>query len=116
MCKQDFLPLCTSHRPPTEGTIPFFKMRKAQFNETSNTMRELSPSMLPTLAGKDVLALVDADGPQWAPTRQVCHSRVRIVVVSSPNDEKSRGWMKQIPGGILATAYMINHILQRRFS
>jgi hypothetical protein len=74
------------------GRNTIFQSTEGTVYEISNTARIVS--MLPTLAGKDVLALVDADGPQWAPTRQVCHSRVRIVVVSSPNDEKSRGWMK----------------------
>jgi hypothetical protein len=64
--------------------------------------------MSPTMAGDGVLALVDADGPYAAPLEEVCDSRVRIVVTSSPKDEKSRSWMKQLPGGALAKAYMIN--------
>ena len=38
----------------------------------------------------------------------VYDSRARLVVISSPKDEKPLGWMKQLTGGVLTTAYMIN--------
>lgn len=98
-----------------KGQKTIFQSTDGIVYEISNTVQELPPFMLPTLAGKDVLALIDADGPQWAPTQQVCFSHVRIVVVSSPNDEQSRRWMKQLPGGVLATAYMINPFSLKEF-
>lgn len=63
---------------------------------------------LPTLAGNDALVLVDADGAQAAPMHAVRDRRTRIIVTSSTKDERSRSWMKQLPGGILVTAYIIN--------
>ena len=90
-----------------KGQNTIFRPPRAQFTKYQ-TLREFPQSTLRTLAGDDVFALVDADGLRWAPAQQVCHSRARIVLTSSPKDEKSRGWMKQLPGGVLATVYMIN--------
>ena len=35
--------------------------------------------------------------------------------IGVPKDEKSRNWMKQLPGGVLATAYIINPFSLKEF-
>ena len=52
---------------------------------------------------------------QAAPADEVCDSRPRVVVVSPPKNKKSRGWMKQLPGGVLITAYVINPFSLKEF-
>ena len=41
--------------------------------------------------------------------------RTRIIVTSPAKDERSRSWMKQLPGGILATAYLMNPFFLKEY-
>ena len=61
-------------------------------------MRELPLYTRPTLKGNDVLVLVDADGARTAPMEEARDRRTRIIVTSPAKDERSRSWMKQLPG------------------
>ena len=78
-------------------------------------MRELPLYTLPTLGGNNVLVLVDTDSDKVAPMHEVRDWRTRIIVTSPAKDERSRSWMKQLPGGILATAYLMNPFFLKEY-
>ena len=83
--------------------------------EISDTMRELPLYTLPTLGGNNVLVLVDADSDKVALMHEVRDWRIHIIVTSPAKDERSRSWMKQLPGGILVTAYLMNPFFLKEY-
>lgn len=85
-----------------------YQSKSGHVYEISNTVRELPLNKEPILEGDDVVALVDADFGCTAPKDSVLRSRCRIIATAPPQDERSRGWMKQLSGGNVATAYMMD--------
>ncbi|KAF8523379.1 hypothetical protein BU17DRAFT_86122 [Hysterangium stoloniferum] len=112
MGKTSYLFLLLIHRL-LRGERTIFQSASGAVYEISNIVQELSRSEV--LNHNDIVALVDADQKYPAPTSQVQQSGARIVVTSSPKDKKARSWMKHLPGGNVATPYMMNPFTFREY-
>ncbi|KAF8522760.1 hypothetical protein BU17DRAFT_86669 [Hysterangium stoloniferum] len=110
--KTSYLFLLLMHRI-LRGERTIFQNASGAVYEISNIVQELSRSNV--LNHNDVVALVDADQNHPAPTFEVQQSGARIVVTSSPKDKKVRSWMKHLPGGNVAIAYMMDPFTFREY-
>ncbi|KAF8518686.1 hypothetical protein BU17DRAFT_90757 [Hysterangium stoloniferum] len=110
--KTSYLFLLLIHRL-LRGECTIFQSASGIVYQISNIVQNLSQSVV--LNRYDVVALVDADQNHPSPTFEVQQSGARIVVISSPKDKKARSWMKHLPGGNVATAYMMNPFTFREY-
>ncbi|KAF8510508.1 hypothetical protein BU17DRAFT_70030 [Hysterangium stoloniferum] len=109
--KTSYLFLLLIHRL-LRGERTIFQSASGVVYEISNIVQELSRSEV--LNHNDAVALVDADQNHPSPTFEVQQSGARIVV-TSPKDKKARSWMKHLPDGNVATAYMMDPFTLREY-